>query len=169
MFNAVEEKKVIKPNKAQQKCIDTIEGKILVLAGPGTGKTFTVIHRISAMLKRGVKPETILCLTFSDAAASEMRHRIIKEIGFLASSVNIYTYHSFCNEILKQYPDEFGLSPDIKLITDTVKRELMIETIDESNLEAFVADRGGKYYYLSTFVSTVEKIKSKRIDKKTYF
>ena len=169
MVNAVEEKKVIKPNKAQQKCIDTIEGKILVLAGPGTGKTFTVIHRISAMLKRGVKPETILCLTFSDAAASEMRHRIIKEIGFLASSVNIYTYHSFCNEILKQYPDEFGLSPDIKLITDTVKRELMIETIDESNLEAFVADRGGKYYYLSTFVSTVEKIKSKRIDKKTYF
>ena len=82
MVNAVEEKKVIKPNKAQQKCIDTIEGKILVLAGPGTGKTFTVIHRISAMLKRGVKPETILCLTFSDAAASEMRHRIIKEIGF---------------------------------------------------------------------------------------
>lgn len=162
-------KKVIKPNEAQQKCIDTIKGKLLVLAGPGTGKTFTVIHRISAMLKQGIKPETILCLTFSDAAASEMRHRIIKEIGFLAASVNIYTYHSFCNEILKQYPEEFGLSPDLKLITDTVKRELMIETVDEINPEYFVADRGGKYYYLSTFISSVEKIKSKRIDKKTYF
>lgn len=167
--SVAEKKKVITPNKAQQKCIDTIEGKILVLAGPGTGKTFTVIHRISEMLKKGIKPETILCLTFSDAAASEMRHRIIKEIGFLAASVNIYTYHSFCNEILKQYPEEFGLSPDIKLITDTVKRELMIETVDESNIEAFVADRGGKYYYLSTFISAVEKIKSKRIDQKTYF
>lgn len=164
-----QEKKVITPNKAQQKCIDTIDGKILVLAGPGTGKTFTVIHRISSMLKRGIKPEAILCLTFSDAAASEMRHRIIREIGFLAASVNIYTYHSFCNEILKQYPEDFGLSPDIKLITDTVKRELMIETIDESNLEAFVADRGGKYYYLSTFLSAVEKIKSKRIGENDYF
>ncbi len=74
--------KVIKPNSAQQKCIDTIYGSILVLAGPGTGKTFTVVHRISSMLKQGILPEKILCLTFSDAAASEMRHRIIKEIGF---------------------------------------------------------------------------------------
>ena len=57
------EKKVIKPNPAQQKCIDTIDGKILVLAGPGTGKTFTVIHRISEMLNRGISPDKILCLT----------------------------------------------------------------------------------------------------------
>ena len=163
------DKKVITPNAAQQKCIDTINGQILVLAGPGTGKTFTVIHRISAMLKQGIAPDKILCLTFSDAAASEMRHRIIKEIGVLAASVNIYTYHSFCNEILKHYPEEFGLSPDIKLITDTVKRELMMESIDEADLTYFVAERGGKYYYLGTFVNTVEKIKSKRIDKKTYF
>ena len=155
------EKKAIIPNAAQQRCIDTINGQILVLAGPGTGKTFTVIHRISAMLQKGIEPEKILCLTFSDAAASEMRHRIIKEIGFLAASVNIYTYHSFCNEILKHYPEEFGLSPDIKLVTETVKRELMMESIDEADLKSFVADRGGKYYYLGTFIDTVEKIKSK--------
>lgn len=162
-------KKEIIPNSAQQRCIDTIDGSILVLAGPGTGKTFTVIHRISSMLKRGIPADKILCLTFSDAAASEMRHRIIKEIGILAASVNIYTYHSFCNEILKNYSEEFGMSPDIKLITETAKRELMIETIDEVNLQSFVADRGGKYYYLNTFISSIEKIKSKQIDKKTYF
>ncbi|MGN1154493.1 MAG: ATP-dependent helicase [Candidatus Gastranaerophilaceae bacterium] len=169
MIVETNEKKVIKPNAAQQKCIDTIDGKILVLAGPGTGKTFTVIHRISSMLERGISPEKILCLTFSDAAASEMRHRIIKQIGFLAASVNIYTYHSFCNEIIKHYPEEFGLSPDIKLITDTVKRELMIETIDEVEPTFFTADRGGKYYYLGTFVNAVEKIKSQRIKKQEYF
>ena len=161
--------KVIKPNSAQQKCIDTIYGSILVLAGPGTGKTFTVVHRISAMLKKGILPEKILCLTFSDAAASEMRHRIIKEIGFLAASVNIYTYHSFCNEILKKYSEDFSLASDVGLITETVKRELMIETIDEINPQYFVADRGGKYYYLSTFISAIEKIKSKRITKEDYF
>lgn len=163
------DKKKITPNPSQQKCIDSIDGQILVLAGPGTGKTFTVIRRISAMLKRGILPERILCLTFSDAAASEMRHRIIKEIGFLAASVNIYTYHSFCNEILKQFPEEFGLSSDIKLINETVKRELMIESIDEVNPEYFVADRGGKYFYLQTFIASVEKIKSKRITKQKYF
>lgn len=163
------EKKVIKPNPAQQKCIDTIDGKILVLAGPGTGKTFTVIHRISEMLNRGISPDKILCLTFSDAAASEMRHRIIKQIGFLAASVNIYTYHSFCNDILKQYPDEFGLSPDIKLVTATVKRELMISVIDEINPSYFVSERAGKYFYLGTILGAIEKIKSKRINKEAYF
>ena len=83
----------ITPNAKQQECIDNINGKIMVLAGPGTGKTFTVIQRIKSMLERGIKPETILCLTFSDAAAGEMRERLIREMGVLASSVDIFTYH----------------------------------------------------------------------------
>jgi len=162
------EKPIIKLNEAQQRCIDKIQDQIMVLAGPGTGKTFTVIHRISEMIKQGISPASILCLTFSDAAASEMRHRIVKEIGFLASSVSIFTYHSFCNETIKKYPEQFGLSADIKLVTDTIKRELMIEAIDEIGLKTFVADRGGKYFYLSTFISCVEKLKSKRIKKEDY-
>ena len=166
---AEEVKPKIIPNEAQQKCIDTIDGQILVLAGPGTGKTFTVIHRISNMLSKGIPASSILCLTYSDAAASEMRHRIVKQIGILAASVNIYTYHSFCNEILKHYPTEFGLPSEIKLVTETVKRELMISSIDEANLEAFVTERGGKYYHLGTLVSAVEEIKSKRISKEEYF
>ena len=52
----------ILPNKKQQECIDTINGSIMVLAGPGTGKTFTVIERIKGMLEKGVEPSKILCL-----------------------------------------------------------------------------------------------------------
>ena len=64
------------PNKKQQECIDNITGKWLVLAGPGTGKTYTIIERIKNMLSKGVEPEKILCLTFTDAAATEMKKRI---------------------------------------------------------------------------------------------
>ena len=71
-------KSEIKPNELQQKCIDSLEGKYLVLAGPGTGKTFTVIERIKNMLLRGINPAKILCLTYSDAAASEMKSRLAK-------------------------------------------------------------------------------------------
>ena len=77
------EKFVIKPNARQQEAIDILNGSIMLLAGPGTGKTFTVIQRIEKMLADGVEPSSILCLTFSDAAASEMRQRLIKKIYIL--------------------------------------------------------------------------------------
>lgn len=77
------------PNAKQQKCIDTIDGQIMVLAGPGTGKTFTIIRRIENIIKSGCTPEKILCLTFSDTAAAEMQQRLVKEIGLCASGVQV--------------------------------------------------------------------------------
>ena len=157
-----------KPNERQQMCIDTIDGKVMVLAGPGTGKTFTVTKRISSMIEKGIKPETILCLTFSDAAASEMKGRLSSEIGILASNVNIYTYHSFCNEIIKMYPDKFGISADISLVNATLERELMVQTIDEVVPRYFVADRGGKYFHIPTFLKAISKLKAQRVNKEDY-
>ena len=107
-----------KPNERQQMCIDTIDGKVMVLAGPGTGKTFTVTKRISSMIEKGIKPESILCLTFSDAAANEMRQRLIKKMGVIASGVDIYTYHSFCNDIITLIYGKFILQLSITLVVD---------------------------------------------------
>lgn len=69
----------IKPNERQQQAIDIQNGQVMLLAGPGTGKTFTVINRIEQMIENEVDASTILCLTFSDAAANEMRQRLIKK------------------------------------------------------------------------------------------
>ena len=160
-----EEKNKHKPNERQQQCIDTINGKVMVLAGPGTGKTFTVTKRIARMLADGIKPNKILCLTFSDAAASEMKTRLNNEAGIIASAVNIYTYHSFCNEIIKMYPDRFGVSQNISLINSTLERELMVETIDEADIRAFISPRGGKYLYIDTFLKSVSKLKALRTNK----
>lgn len=160
--------KKITPNEKQMDCIKTLEGSVMVLAGPGTGKTFTVIQRIKYMLEQGIKPDTILCLTFSDAAANEMRTRLIKEMGVIASSVDIYTYHSFCNDIIKQNPMQFEMSANVKLISDTLKQELMKETIDETKLEHFVAQRGDRYHFAKDFVNHIQKVKSLRMDKNTY-
>ncbi len=166
MLNEAEKVKI--PNEKQQKCIDKIDGKIMVLAGPGTGKTFTVTKRVASMLNRGINPSNILCLTFSDAAASEMKTRLNSEIGILASSVNVYTYHSFCNEIIKMYPDNFGIASDVSLINSTLERELLVETIDEANIEQFIAPRGGKYFHIKTFKNCISKLKALRISKEDY-
>ena len=156
------------PNEQQQKAIDILDGSVMLLAGPGTGKTFTVIQRIEHMLANGVKPSSILCLTFSDAAANEMRQRLIKKMGVVASNVDIYTYHSFCNDIIKTYPSQFEMTVGVRLIKDTEKIKLMRECIDEANLKAFVPDRGDKYYFTKDFISHVQELKSKRLTKEQY-
>ena len=159
----------ITPNEMQQKAIDILKGQVMLLAGPGTGKTFTVIHRIEKMLNDGIDPSSILCLTFSDAAANEMRQRLIRKMGVVASSVDIYTYHSFCNDIIKGYPSQFNLAVGVRLINDTEKIALMKECIDEIKLEHFVSQRADKYYFTKNFVGHIEKLKTQRVDKIKYF
>lgn len=168
MGQTISAKSEIIPNKHQQEAIDILKGSVMLLAGPGTGKTFTVINRIEKMILNGVNPSSILCLTFSDAAAGEMRQRLIKKMGVIASSVDIYTYHSFCNEIIKEYPAQFELSSDVRLISDTEKIAIMKECIDEAGLEFFVPSRADKYYFTKNFISYVEKLKTKRILKDEY-
>ena len=164
----VEVKNIIKPNSKQQQAIDILNGQVMLLAGPGTGKTFTVIHRIEKMLADGVEPSSILCLTFSDAAASEMRQRLIKKMGVVASAVDIYTYHSFCNDLIKTYPDKFEMTSGVKLITDAEKISIMKECIDDANLEFFVPSRADRYFFTKNFISYVEKLKTQRVLKDEY-
>ncbi|MCQ2788832.1 MAG: ATP-dependent helicase [bacterium] len=160
--------KKIEPNELQKQAIKQQKGQIMLLAGPGTGKTFTVINRIEKMLEDGVKPSSILCLTFSDAAANEMRQRLIKKMGVIASSVDVYTYHSFCNDVIKEYPTDFEMASNVRLITDTERINIMRECIDEANLEFFVPPSASKYFFTSQFITLVEKLKSKRISKEEY-
>ena len=126
------------PNTNQQFCIDKTEGKYLVLAGPGTGKTFTIIERIKNMLKRGIKPEKILCLTFTDAAANEMKKRIENELNVISCDVQIFTYHSFCANIIDEFPEEFELNPNYKIITDSISKTFIRECIEEINSFLFL-------------------------------
>ena len=164
----MEVKNIIKPNSKQQQAIDILNGQVMLLAGPGTGKTFTVIHRIEKMLADGVEPSSILCLTFSDAAASEMRQRLIKKMGVVASAVDIYTYHSFCNDLIKTYPDKFEMTSGVKLITDAEKISIMKECIDDANLKFFVPSRADRYFFTKNFISYVEKLKTQRVSKDEY-
>lgn len=159
----------LKANKKQQECIDNIEGKYLVLAGPGTGKTFSVIQRIKNMINKGIEPKKILCLTFSDAAAGEMKSRLEKELDVLAIDVNIFTYHSFCLQIIEDNIEEFELADNLKLISEATSRELVKECIEEYSPKAFRTKRNDPYYFIKTIKWQIEEIKKYRLNKKEYF
>src|SRR5678815_4787990 len=88
-------------NEEQRKAVDNIEGPVMVIAGPGTGKTQILAARIGKiLLETDVLPNNILCLTYTDAGAIAMRRRLLQFIGADAYKVNIYTFHSFCNDII---------------------------------------------------------------------
>src|SRR5438552_3492192 len=95
-------------NKAQRAAVDTVEGPVMVVAGPGTGKTKILTLRIANILqKTQAGPENILALTFTEAGAGEMRQRLAEMIGGPAYRVTIGTFHGFCNDIIKQNPGVF--------------------------------------------------------------
>lgn len=116
---------------AQQKiAVDTIEGPVMVIAGPGTGKTQILSARIGKILiETDALPENILCLTYTDAGALAMRRRLQKMIGSDAYRVNIHTFHSFCNDVIQ---DNLGLFQKNNLdpISDLESAQLFKKIID---------------------------------------
>ncbi len=93
-------------NTAQREAIQTTEGPLLIIAGPGTGKTFTLVKRIVYLIKeKGVKPEEILVATFTEKAAKELVTRITNELLEIGETVNVNemyvgTFHSICLRII---------------------------------------------------------------------
>ena len=159
----------IKPNKQQQKAIDLLDGPVMLLAGPGTGKTFTIIERIKNILSKGVEPEKILCLTFTDAATTEMKKRIEKELNVVSCGVQIFTYHGFCCSLIEEFPDDFEVPSNYKIITDPISKAFVKECIDEINPVYFRTDKNDPYFYINKIKNRISSIKQNRLNKEDFF
>ena len=97
-------------NEEQKRAIEAGMGPKMIIAGAGTGKTTVITHRIIELINKGIKPEKIFAMTFTNKATEEMRERVVKEKGILGASVKISTFHSFALKILRLFP--FGLPTD---------------------------------------------------------
>lgn len=117
-------------NEKQRLAVDTIEGPVMVIAGPGTGKTQILASRIGKiLLETDAYPQNILCLTYTDAGVVAMRKRLQGFIGPDAYKVNIYTFHAFCNEVIQENLSLFekrSLDP----VSDLEKIQLFKQLID---------------------------------------
>ena len=170
MTEAVLEKEEITPNKKQMECIVHKDGPMMVLAGPGTGKTFTVTKRIKYMLEHHkIQPEKILCLTYSQTAANEMKTKLVKEIGSIASAVTIHTYHAFCTEVIKNNPSDFELLDGLSVADDLSKRTIMIDAIREYKPVYHKTIWGDAEYFAEELIKKVAKIKQSQVTKEQYF
>ena len=117
-----------KLNTEQKQAVDTLEGPVMVIAGAGTGKTQTIALRIANILdKTQTNPSSIICLTFTDSAAFNMRQRLLSIIGPAAYSVKVHTFHSFCNEVIAVNPECFIFAPDVKVADELQKIDITPE------------------------------------------
>jgi DNA helicase-2/ATP-dependent DNA helicase PcrA len=119
-----------KLNEKQRLAVDTIDGPVMVIAGPGTGKTQILASRVGKIiLETDTRPENILCLTYTDAGVVAMRKRLLQFIGSDAYKVNIYTFHAFCNDVIQENLSLFEKT-SLDPISDLERIELFKSLID---------------------------------------
>lgn len=153
-----------KLNSAQRLAVDTIEGPVMVVAGAGTGKTQTIALRIANILRQTqTSPSSILCLTFTESAALNMRQRLLKIVGPTAYLVKVHTFHSFCNEIIQSNSDYFVLAKEARVVDELEQIEIYRQLIDSLPDGAALKPWGDKYFYLKDLSSLVQTLKRENI------
>ena len=151
-------------NAAQKDAVDTIEGPVMVIAGPGTGKTQILGCRIGKiLLDTDTRPENILCLTFTDAGVVAMRKRLLSFIGTDSYKVNVCTYHAFCNDIIQQNLSYFEYS-ELEPISDLESLAIFKELIHNyPKGHALKRYRGDVYYDIKDLAYLYATIKKEGI------
>lgn len=153
-------------NSAQKKAVDTIEGAVMVVAGPGTGKTKTLTLRIAnILLKTQINPENILALTFTEAASYEMRKRLLGIIGQDAYRVEITTFHSFCNSFIRRHQEEFSAIIASESITEVEQIQILEEIIKKEKL-FHIKPLGDLTHYVKPALTAINSLKMEKIGPK---
>ncbi|MFT5036493.1 MAG: DNA helicase-2/ATP-dependent DNA helicase PcrA [Candidatus Azotimanducaceae bacterium] len=146
-------------NAAQKQAVDTIEGPVMVVAGPGTGKTQILTLRIANILLRtDIAASNILALTFTESGAKAMRERLRRYIGADAYRVNIFTFHGFSEFLIRSYPDAYTKVIGGRPATELEKIEC-IETILENTEIKILRPAGDPSYYINHILRMLGTLK----------
>ena len=123
-------------NKAQKQAVDAIDGPVMVVAGPGTGKTQVLALRIANILeKTDTPPSGVLCLTFTNAGVRAMRERLLRVIGSTASEVYIATFHRFGIGVIERHYALLDFDSSPQLLADTEAVVLVDEILQSREWE----------------------------------
>ncbi len=152
-----------KLNKAQKEAVDTIDGPVMVVAGPGTGKTQVLSLRIANILKKtDIKANGILCLTFTNSGVSAMKERLERYIGKAGLEVDIYTFHSFGMKIIEKHFKALHLSTPPKLL-DNAETAIFFDEILHTHDWQYLRPRGDSTRYFSDLKSLISLLSRERI------
>lgn len=150
-------------NKHQKIAVDAIEGPVMVVAGPGTGKTHVLTLRIANILRKtDLGPEAVLALTFTESAATAMRRRLAEIIGAAAYRVEISTFHGFCNGVIKSNPDYFPQIAGSESV-DEIEQIAILEKILIKTALKELKPFGNTFYYLKEILKNIKTLKREAV------
>ncbi len=150
-------------NTAQRTAVDTIEGPVMVIAGPGTGKTQVLTLRIAnILLKTDTAPESILALTFTKSGARAMRERLQHFVGSVAYQIPIHTFHGFCEALIQEYPEYYEHIIGSQPATD-IERINFLESILEAPEIRRLRPVNAPDYYIPEIISIIGAMKQENI------
>lgn len=151
-------------NAEQLEAVNHIDGPLVCLAGPGTGKTQIIAMRIANLLKETqMNPQNIMCLTFTESGTVAMRKRLIEIIGHTAYQVKIFTFHGFCNEIISEFPQKFPFKREAHSLDDVEKIEIYNSIFDALTSDSPFWHFYDRYQFRRDVTDAVQKLKKENI------
>ena len=149
-------------NPAQREAVEAIEGPVLILAGPGSGKTKVITHRVAYLIKScGVSPNNIIAVTFTNKAAREMKDRLEQLLGQAAEALTLGTFHAICARILRREGKAIGLSSSFVIYDEEDQLSLIKQALEELNLDP-------KQYAPKALRSAISAAKSRLVNPEDY-
>jgi DNA helicase II / ATP-dependent DNA helicase PcrA len=150
-------------NPEQKRAVDTIEGPVMVIAGPGTGKTQILTLRIAnILLKTDTPPEAILALTFTESGVKAMRERLHRYVGATSYRVPIHTFHGFAGLLIRDYPEAYARIIGGRPASE-IERITIIETILASGDVRLLRPVGDPQYYVTPLLRMISEMKKEYI------
>ena len=148
-------------NPAQKEAVETVDGPLLIVAGPGSGKTRVITHRIAYLVQvYGVSPHSILAMTFTNKAAREMRERLARLAGPHSDALTVGTFHSFCARLLRREGEFLGLSRNYSIFDDDDQMSAIKQCLERAGYDP-------KRHPPRAVLATISKAKSMLQDSQT--
>src|SRR5215218_4239986 len=154
-------------SRAQEAAVTHPDGPLVVAAGPGTGKTHTVVSRFVWLVDQGVPAERILTLTFSAPAAAEMRERLEAVLEAPYEELHVETFRSFCLRLLQDEALEACVDPFLSPVTPADRLALLLERLDDLSLREHEI-RGNPAPLLASFVARIDRLKDEMVSAEDY-
>jgi len=149
-------------NPAQREAVQAIEGPVLVLAGPGSGKTRVLTHRVAYLVREcGVDPYNVMAVTFTNKAAQEMMGRLHHLLGQRLQRLTIGTFHAICSRILRREAQHLNVSSDFVIYDESDQLGLVRQALQELNLDE-------KMYRPQAILATISKAKNELIGPESF-
>jgi DNA helicase-2/ATP-dependent DNA helicase PcrA len=148
-------------NPQQHAAVSAGAGPTLVVAGPGSGKTRVLTHRIAYLVQQGTPPYRIMAVTFTNKAAREMRERVERLLGGSLGGLTIGTFHSICARFLRREAQHLSVTHDFVIFDDSDQLAVMKRAMEKLSIDE-------KQYRPQTLLAAVSKAKNELIQPQDY-